>query len=88
MNTWNTTNRLDKRLEHVPEFFKSALVDVMDTAEMVKLWLEDSGVIYTAADLAAFTAVVLERQKQLREQEDRMEEEGIPKSPHEAIRES
>jgi hypothetical protein len=53
--------------EHsTPSNFRRALTDVTDAAYVVKLWFDDHGVTYTAADLVAMTAMVLEREQSLR----------------------
>ena len=46
--------------------FRRALTDVMDAAYLVKLWFDDYGVSHTAADLVAMTAMVLQREQDMR----------------------
>jgi hypothetical protein len=46
--------------------FRRALTDVMEAAYLVKLWFDDYGVSYTAADLVAMTAMVLQREQDMR----------------------
>jgi len=46
--------------------FRRALTDVMDAAYLVKLWFDDNGVSYTVADLVAMTAMVLQREQDMR----------------------
>jgi hypothetical protein len=47
-------------------FIREALVDVLDTAEMVCRWMVDNRVPFQAADLIAATALVLERAAKLK----------------------
>jgi len=49
-----------------PSNFRRALTDVTETAYLVKLWFDDYGVFYTAADLVAMTAMVLQREQDMR----------------------
>ena len=49
-----------------PSNFRRALTDATDAAYLVKLWFDDHGVSYTAADLIAMTAMVLQREHELR----------------------
>ena len=49
-----------------PSNFRRALTDATDAAYLVKLWFEDHGVSYTAADLIAMTAMVLQREQDMR----------------------
>ena len=48
-----------------PSNFRRALTDVTEAAYVVKLWFDDHDVSYTAADLVAMTAMVLEREQRL-----------------------
>ncbi len=38
------------------------LIDVLDTADMVRLWLKAKDIPFTAGDVAAFTKMVLDRE--------------------------
>jgi hypothetical protein len=49
-----------------PSHFRRALTDVTEAAYLVKLWFDDHGVSYTAADLVAMTAMVLQREQDMR----------------------
>jgi len=49
-----------------PSHFRRALSDVTEAAYLVKLWFDDHGVSYTAADLIAMTAMVLQREQNMR----------------------
>jgi hypothetical protein len=46
-----------------PPTARQAIIDVTDTAYLVKVWFEQHRVAYTAADLASMTSMVLEREK-------------------------
>jgi len=46
--------------------FRRALTDVTEVGYLVKLWFDDYGVSYTAADLVAMTAMVLQREQDIR----------------------
>ena len=49
-----------------PSNFRRALTDVTEAAYLAKLWFDDHGVPYTAADLIAMTAMVLQREQDMR----------------------
>ena len=49
-----------------PSNFRRALTDVTEAAYVVKLWFDDYDVSYTAADLVAMTAMVLQREQDMR----------------------
>jgi hypothetical protein len=49
-----------------PSNFRRALTDVTEAAYLVKLWFDDHGVSCTAADLVAMTAMVLQREQDMR----------------------
>ena len=48
-----------------PSHFRRALTDVTEAAYLVKLWFDDHGVSYAAADLIAMTAMVLQREQDM-----------------------
>jgi hypothetical protein len=56
-----TLNQFKAALKDVPNSdFRSALIDVTDTAHLCKAWFETYGVSATAADIVALTKLVME----------------------------
>lgn len=48
--------------------WKSAVIDVMDTAEFCLAWFQDKKLLFTAADVVAMTELVLVREEALARQ--------------------
>lgn len=48
-------------IKDVPEPFKSALIDVCDTAGMVSRWFRTEGIEPSPSDIVAMTALVMAR---------------------------
>lgn len=61
--TDSTLNRFDQAVIQCQEPFRKAIIEVMDTAYMVKLWFEIYAPAALPADIVAMTAMVLEREK-------------------------
>jgi hypothetical protein len=69
MNEGKTSN-FERRLEHINyvpgfSFIKDALINVCDTAETVKFWLEEQGIEVTDAGIVRLTALVLKERERL-----------------------
>lgn len=58
------TTAFDRRLQHLPHGWRGALVDVLDTAETVRLRLAEWGMQDDPAALVGLTRLVLERHDQ------------------------
>jgi hypothetical protein len=61
------TSAFDRRLQHLPHDWRGPLVDVLDTAETVRLRLQEWGMEDNAEALVGLTRLVLEQHRQERE---------------------
>lgn len=58
-----TDNYFEMALPAVPQPMQQSLIDVCDTMTMARRWFEAQKMTFTAADVVAVAALVLEREE-------------------------
>jgi hypothetical protein len=51
-------NLFNQRISLAPEPWKTALIEIGDTADTCRLWFQEQGIPFNGADVVALTALV------------------------------
>ena len=65
------SNEFEDALRNLPEIspYKTALIEVVDTAYFVRQWFKSYGIEHSGADVVALTALILDRERKLERNE-------------------
>ena len=58
-----TDGNFDPRVVKLPYEWKSPIINVVDTMDIVKAYFDDEGITYTGADLVAAVALIFKEKK-------------------------